>query len=320
MSHLEVLRAFVRRLFAIVRLAWSSDVIIIEKEAFPYFPAIAERLVQMGGAATIYDYDDAIWHSYEARRFGPLTGPLRSKISRVVAKADHVIVGSRYLKEQVEAWGAPDVSLIPTTVPATVYQGSGQTTEKTADLVWIGSMSTGPYLFEVFPVIEQLHKERGSTIRLIGFPGSLFGGDIPPYAEVCEWSAETELDLLAAGRIGIMPLPDSPYERGKCGFKLIQYMGLGLPVVASAVGENRFIVEDGASGYVVNSTDEWYERISALLESPGMAAEMGAQGYRRFLDHYSTESAARKLLLTIDGVAEANRKNRAHSLRKGKEP
>lgn len=306
-AYFEILKSFARRLIAILWLARDADAIIVEKETFPFLPAATERLLQIGGAATIYDYDDAIWHSYEARNFGPLTGALRKKIAHVVSGADHVIVGSRYLKEQVEAWGAPEVSRIPTTVPATKYQGAGRTAEKLADLVWIGSMSTGPYLLDVFPVIERLHAERGSTIRLIGFPESLFGGSIPPYAEVCKWSADTEMDLLATGKIGIMPLPDNPYERGKCGFKLVQYMGVGLPVIASSVGENQFIVENGTTGYLVETADEWYERISALLDCPDLASDMGARGYERFKEHYSTESAATKLVATINSAVAAKR-------------
>lgn len=306
-AYLEILKSFVRRLIAVFWLARDADAIIIEKETFPFLPAATERLLKLRGAATIYDYDDAIWHSYEARNFGPLKWVLRKKIAYVVSGADHVIVGSRYLREQVEAWGAPGVSLIPTTVPTTKYQGAGRTAEKLADLVWIGSPSTGPYLLDVFPVIARLHAERGSTIRLIGFPESLFGGSIPPYAEVCEWSAGSELDLLATGRIGIMPLPDSPYERGKCGFKLIQYMGVGLPVIASPVGENQFIVDDEANGYLVKTADEWYDRISELLDCPDLAKKMGAQGYERFKEHYSTESAATKLIATINSAVAAKK-------------
>lgn len=302
-AYFEILKAFVRRFFALVWLTRTADVVVIEKESFPFLPAFTERLLRLGDAAIIYDYDDAIWHSYEARNFGPLTQMLRGKIARVVAGADHVIVGSQYLKEQVEAWGAPRVSFIPTTVPASKYQGIGQEADKTVDIVWIGSMSTGPYLQEVFPAIERLHAERGTLIRLIGFPASYFNGEIPPYVEICKWSADTELDLLASGRIGIMPLPDSPYERGKCGFKLIQYMGVGLPVIASPVGENSYIVQDGQNGFLVDSAEGWYRSISALLDSPDLAAQMGGSGYERFKERYSTESASKKLLATLEASA-----------------
>ncbi len=288
----EVLRCYLSRLRAALTLAKGADVVLIEKELFPYLPAFTERLLRLGNAVLIYDFDDAIWHAYERRRFGAL---LANKIAKVVRSADCVVAGSHYLEEQIQNWGAKAVAPIPTTVPASRYKGQGLTAMKTADIVWIGSMSTGAHVQNIFPVLERLYRERGTIARLIGFPRALIEGQVPNFIEIVPWSAETELEMLASARIGIMPLPDEPFERGKCGFKLVQYMGIGLATVASPVGENAYIVQDGKTGFLADSDDQWYECLNSLLNAPEMAKNMACAGHKRFNADYSTESAVEKL-------------------------
>lgn len=311
----EVLRCYVFRLRAALMAAKDSDAVIIEKELFPYLPAFSERLLLRRNATLIYDYDDAIWHAYERRRFGPFGALFAGKIRKVVAGADHVVVGSHYLEAQIQAWGGKAVSLIPTTVPASRYHGQGFATKKKADIVWIGSMSTGAHVQRIFPVLERLHRERGSKTRLIGFPRKLIEGAVPDFVEIVPWSAETELEMMASARVGIMPLPDEQFERGKCGFKLVQYMGVGLPIVASPVGENRHIVQNGTTGYLADSNDQWYERLSALLDDPELANRMARSGHERYNAMYSTEIAAQHLNDVIVKAFDARRTSRSHSTR-----
>ena len=303
----EVLRCYVSRLRAALTAAKDADAVIIEKELFPYLPAFSERLLLGGNAALIYDYDDAIWHAYELRRFGPFGALFADKIRKVVAGADHVVVGSHYLKEQIRSWGAKAVTLIPTTVPGSRYQGQGLVAKKTADIVWIGSMSTGAHVQRIFPVLERLHREGGSKARLIGFPRKLIEGAVPDFVEIVPWTAETELEMMASARVGIMPLPDELFERGKCGFKLVQYMGVGLPTVASPVGENRHIVRNGTTGYLADSNDQWFQRLSALLDSSELADRMARAGHARYDAMYSTENAAQQLNDVIVNAVDARR-------------
>lgn len=303
----EVVRCYTLRLWAALTATWGADAIIIEKELFPFQPAFTERLLRKRSASLIYDYDDAIWHAYERRRIEPFGALFAEKISKVVKNADSVIAGSRYLEEQVKAWGAKNVARIPTTVPACHYRGQGLTTEKSSDIVWIGSNSTGAHVKDIFPVLERLYRERGSIARLIGFPRALIEGDVPEFIDIVPWSSETELEMLATARIGIMPLPDELFERGKCGFKLVQYMGVGLPTVASPVGENRYIIKDGETGYLADSHEQWYERLTVLLDEPELADQMARAGHDRYSAHYSTEIAAQRLNEVIIHSVEALR-------------
>ena len=305
-----VLGSYVARMRAALTAAADADAVIVEKELFPHLPAFTERLLRRGNAALIYDYDDAIWHSYERLSVGPLGPVFADKIRRVVAGADHVIAGSHYLEDQLRAWGARAVSRIPTTVPARRYQGQGINAEKTADIVWIGSLSTGVHVRRLFPVLERLHRERSSKARLIGFPRGLIAGTVPDFLEIVPWSAETELAMMASGRIGIMPLPDERFERGKCGFKLVQYMGMGLPTVASPIGENRHIVRDGQTGFLADSVSQWHARLCALLDAPEVAHAMGRAGYDRYTAHYSTEHAAEQLEAVIAAAVQARQPGR----------
>ncbi|OYX39993.1 MAG: hypothetical protein B7Y91_00520 [Rhodobacterales bacterium 32-64-14] len=303
----EVMSCYVSRLRAALTVAKDADAVIIEKELFPYLPAFSEKLLICGSAAVIYDYDDAIWHAYERRRFGPFGSLFSNKIRKVVAYADHVVAGSHYLDETIRTWRANAVTLIPTTVPATRYQGQGLVAEKTTDIVWIGSMSTGTHVQRIFSVLERLHREKGRKTRLIGFPRNLIDGPVPEFVELVPWSAETELEMMASARVGIMPLPDELFERGKCGFKLVQYMGVGLPTVASPVGENRHIVRNGTTGYLADSADQWYQRLSALLDNPELANRMARAGHALYNTTYSAENAAQQLNDVIVKAVEARR-------------
>ncbi|MBL4767935.1 MAG: glycosyltransferase family 4 protein [Rhodobacteraceae bacterium] len=281
------------RLLTIRRDLKEADAVIIEKELFPFLPAISERLAHKKGVPLIYDFDDAIWHAYERQYAGPYGPILANKIARIIRRADHIVVGSHYLEKQIQDWGAAPVSLFPTTVPQASYYGQGRDTKKTTAIVWIGSMSTGRYLLPVFPVFARLAAETGARVRAIGFSRQLLTGTVPDWLDIEPWHPDTEIDLMASGNIGIMPIPDEPFERGKCGFKLVQYMGLGLPIVASPVGENRFILQDGKTGLLADSNDEWYRAIKTLLNNPVAAANMGRLGHDVFLSRYSTEQVAK---------------------------
>ncbi len=288
----RVLMSFLRRFASLVIDAGWADVVVVEKELLPHLPASVERLIGPRGRPVVYDFDDAVWRSHERASPSLFHRWMTRKTRALVVRATHVTAGSRHLRDQLAQWTEAPVTLVPTTVPAARYRGQGLRAARTIDMVWIGSPSTARHLAGLFPVLETLHRRHGWRLRAIGLPT---GEPWPPFVTVEPWSEATEIDLLASARVGVMPLPDDPFERGKCGFKLVQYMGVGLPVVASAVGENRHLVVEGRTGLLARTDAEWTNALTRLLSAPDLAERMGEAGHARFLDLYTAEAAARRL-------------------------
>ena len=148
---------------------------------------------------------------------------------------------------------------------------------------------TTAYLEQLRPALRELAAQISFRVILIGAaPGSLPGLPV----EHVVWSPETEAAELARCDVGLMPLPDLPWERGKCGYKLIQYMASALPVVASPVGANREIVVPGETGFLAETDADWIASLSRLAQDPELRRRMGAAGRRRVTEHYSLEVAA----------------------------
>lgn len=226
----------------------------------------------------IYDFDDAVM--FQARLPERLHPARLRRFERTIMRADLVLAGSPNLAEHARRIGARHVEVIPTGLdtgryrPKRDYDSPGP-----VRLVWIGSRSTLKRLIAFRPVLEQIGRAvAGIMLRVIA-DAKL---DIPGLAvENVPWRLETETDLLAESDIGIAPLPDTPYTRGKCGFKIAQYMAAGLPVVASPVGVNADYVRDGRTGFRAQSPDEWIERLQRLASDSRLREQMGRAGRRR---------------------------------------
>jgi glycosyltransferase involved in cell wall biosynthesis len=152
------------------------------------------------------------------------------------------------------------------------YRPRGRNSQHPSVIGWMGSPSTAAYVAERALVWERVTTERDCMLRLVGAGAIDLGG---VRHECVSWREEREIADLQGFDIGIMPLRDDPWSRGKCGFKLIQYMACGLPVVASPVGVNRRIVEDGTTGFLCECDDEWVERVERLADTPTLRAQMG---------------------------------------------
>lgn len=291
----KILGLYLRRLKTLMVDARKADCLVVEKELFPYWPAWLERRFTPA-KPIIYDFDDAVWHAYEV--LGPSF--LKGKFAKLVARAHRIVAGSTYLVNQLRDWTEAPVIKIPTCVSSKGYQGQGLSAQKTADIVWIGSNSTAPFVLNLLKVFGELAQQKPDLkVRLIGCPENLIP-EVPPWLELCSWSAETELDLIQTARIGIMPVPDGPFERGKCGFKLIQYMGLGLPSIASPVGENEFILDEESCGFLASDPDEWRDCLTNFLNNEGLQTSMGVAAFERFKSHYQTEVAVLEWIKVFD--------------------
>lgn len=279
---LEVVADYAYRMRQLLA-AGGFDLLWIEKELFPSLPASAERLLGAVGVPYVVDYDDAVFHVYE-QSTNPLKRFLRRKIDVVMRAAALVVCGNAYLARHATAAGARRVEVVPTAIDLDRYAVVERAAREGVVVGWIGTPNTVKYLDIVLPALRELAARRRVQLRVIGAELSVPGLDV----ECRPWSEDTEVRNLADLDIGIMPLTDTPVERGKCGYKLIQYMGCGLPVVASPVGVNRDIVAEGVSGYLAATPERWRCVLSDLCADADKRRRMGVAGRARVEQRYCT--------------------------------
>lgn len=300
-SPAKVLRAYFRRL----RLLWTAknhDLIWLEKELFPWLPAWLERFLLPRRTPLVVDYDDAVFHRYDQHRFALVRGLLGKKIDRVMRRADMVIVGNDYLAERARHAGAAHVEWLPTVVDLQRYPpGASKGASDSVIIGWIGSPATAHYLHLVAAALAAVASHHAIRCIAIGArPDQLSG---TPF-EAWPWRESDEVSMLYRIDIGIMPLPNEPWEQGKCGYKLIQYMACGLPVVASPVGVNTQIVQQGENGELAEGTAEWTQAIERLVTDVERRRRMGEAGRQRVQRDYSLQAQAHCLVGLLRQAAQ----------------
>ncbi|WP_448579497.1 glycosyltransferase family 4 protein [Thermaurantiacus sp.] len=293
-SPTQVMRLMGKRVAAL-RQSREAELIWIEKEALPFVPWVMERQFWPRKPRIVVDLDDAVFHRYDLHTNPAVRRILGGKIDNVMAAADLVIAGNSYLAERAHCAGARAVEIVPTVVDTEVYQtGSLGSPGGLPVIGWIGTPETweafsGPLL----PLLSRLVAQGRALVRVVGgrAPATPMSG-----FEFLPWSEETEVDLIRGMDIGIMPLDDSPWSRGKCGYKLIQYMACGLPVVASPVGVNREIVEQGENGFLAAGEQQWYDALVTLLGDARLRQRMGASGRANVEARYSLQMTAPRMI------------------------
>jgi hypothetical protein len=287
-----VFRAYFRRLILLL-CSRSYDLLWIEKEALPWIPAWAElAMLRRRGTRIFVDYDDAIFHRYDQHKSGVVRRLLGRKIDRVMAAADIVTVGNAYLASRARQAGATKIIEAPTVVDLQHYPVRLPALSRDGEpftLGWIGSALTSAYLDWLRPVLAELANHISFRIILVGASPTALA-DSP--VERVAWSLRSEAAQLARFDVGLMPLPDLPWERGKCGYKLIQYMASSLPVVASPVGANREIVVPGETGFLAETHRDWVSSLTQLAQSPVLRHAMGIGGRHRAEERYSLAAAS----------------------------
>ncbi|WP_201745129.1 glycosyltransferase family 4 protein [Aidingimonas lacisalsi] len=263
------------------------DLIWIEYEVFPYFFPIVERLLNLFGKAYVVDYDDAVFHNYDLSSNALVKRCLGGKIDDVMRHAGCVIVGNRYLAARARRARASQIAVIPTVVDHGRYVARKSTAPERPVIGWIGSPSTQKYVVAMGEVLRRVCRETRARLMLVGASPAvaeeLLGIDV----EVLDWHEASEAELIRQMDIGIMPIPDGLWEKGKCGYKLIQYMACAVPVVASPVGANIDIVKGSRAGLLADSPEEWERALTQLLESPRLRQRIGHAGRRAVESTYS---------------------------------
>lgn len=271
---------------AMLKLGANYEAVLLQRK---FLDPSDARLLRRRARRIFYDIDDAVMH--HAHPVGRLsrwrTGRRFEATARIV---DHVVAGNAYLAEMFRQRGRP-VTVVPTTVDPAHYRPKrheGHTGPPA--LVWIGSSSTLPYLEQLLPAIEAAG-ERVPGLRLITVADRTVTSNIVAVEHV-PWSVEAEADALVRGDIGIAPTPDNCWTRGKCGFKIIQYMAAGLPVIASPVGANAEIVLPNDTGLHARDAGEWVESIARLAGDATLRRDWGRAGRERVEREYSLTRAA----------------------------
>ncbi|MNX97741.1 D-inositol-3-phosphate glycosyltransferase [compost metagenome] len=271
--------------------AQDFDLVWIEKELFPNLPAWFEERLKTRGIPYVVDYDDAVFHNYDLSHI-PWKRLLADKIDRVMRHSHAVIAGNRYLAERAQRAGARRVEIVPTVIDLERYTVAAPQSPEVITVGWMGSPSTVKYLDAIAPTLASVAADLPFRLRVIGARFEAPGLEI----ECRPWREESEIREIQELAVGIMPLLDSPWERGKCGYKLIQYMACGIPVIASPVGVNQQIVAHERNGYLASSREEWAQAFRAMGSNESLRRFMGQQGRSDVEKQYC-------LQLTVNQVA-----------------
>lgn len=273
--------------------AYRYDLLWVEKELFPSLPPTFERLIAGLGGRYIVDYDDAVYHNYDRHANKYFRFALSRKIDQVMKHAMVVLAGNQYLAERAQAAGARQIEILPTVVDLARYPDVLPKKKDGFTIGWIGTPITSRYLSHVSSSLIALTADGTTQVVAVGAAHNPIPG---VNVKIRSWSEAREVREIQQFDVGIMPLPDGPWERGKCGYKLIQYMACEKPVVASPVGANVEIVRDGINGFLAGTETEWTQALKTLRDNPRLRKKMGRAGRRLVEERYCLSVTAPRLL------------------------
>ncbi len=256
------------------RKAEQYDGVFLHKKKLGFFAAACLR---RHARKIIYNYDDAIM--FDEKRPGESAWWRGIAFARTVKLADMVLVGSPYLGDFARPYNA-NVQILPIGLTTQDYRPQeAPNPDGKVRLVWIGSVSTLKYLRQIEGVLEEIGRRHKNVVLRIICDDFFDVSNLP--MEKRRWSAQSRAVDLATSDIGLAPLPDDPFTRGKCSFKVLEYSASGLPVVASPIGTNAQYVQEGITGFLCVTPEEWVEKIGHLIENPQMRNAMGRAGVER---------------------------------------
>lgn len=270
-----IIISYFKRFFNIYNSLYSNNinVVWIEKELFPWVPYLIEQFFWPKNIPVILDYDDAVFHTYDKNKNSLIRFFFGLKHKKMMNDANIIFAGNTYLKNYAVNAGAKNFKIIPTVIDLSRYSIIKSIPKiKRPCIGWIGQRSTSKYLNFLVPLLKDLHSNEICDINTIGYDFKNSG------FQYTVWSESTEVADISRFDIGIMPLIDDHFERGKCGYKLIQYMACGIPVIASPVGVNCEIVEHGVNGFLASTIDEWKDAINRLISDHDLRMRMGSAG------------------------------------------
>ncbi len=292
-------KGFLRRLCDLF-LVYRYDFIYIHREATPLGPAWFEWFAaRVFKKKIIYDFDDAIWIPTTSDNNRYVQG-LRNfgKVKKICRWSHLVVTGNEFLKSFATKYNA-NCLIIPTVVDTEHVHNRVKDQENMPAIIgWTGTFSTLQYLNMILPAISEIQKKYKFQFIVIADKDPQ---PKLPFYRFIQWNKETEIDDLLKFNIGVMPLEDTELAKGKCGFKAIQYMALGIPALVSPVGVNTEIVDDGKDGFICKNTIEWENNMLTLLESTEKRKDMGSFARKKIKEHYSVLATKIQFLSIFGG-------------------
>ncbi len=266
------------------------DLVYLFREAALLGPPWFERKISRSGVPIVFDFDDAIFFSYKSPSNGYLSYlKFPAKAAEICRISSHIMAGNQFLADYSREFNQ-NVTIVPTTIDTDKYQFIERPdAPETITIGWSGSFSTIQHLDTIREALQELARTEKFRLRVIGASTyELEGVDTDPIA----WRSESEIDDLAAIDIGLMPLPNDNWSKGKCGLKALQYMALGIPTICSPVGVNSTIIEEGKNGFLADGKAEWIEKIKLLIHSPQLRKSLGRAGRDTVEREYSAATIA----------------------------
>lgn len=296
--------ALLARRIGVLRELSNFDVVLLYREAVPAGPPWIEQWIARRGLPIVFDFDDAIFLSNVSeanRRLAFLKDT--SRPAKIIGFSSHVTVGNSFLADYVRQF-TPAVTVLPTAVDTTrfVPRPDRDPVPASGPVVgWIGSPTTYHYLEQLGGVLKDAASRHAFTLKVSG-AGKPVHFDGVQVQDVT-WSLDREVELFNTCDIGVYPLEDTDWARGKCGFKAIQFMACGVPVVAEGVGVNREIIRDGENGFLATTPAEWREKLDRLLTDPDLRARFARAGRQTIEERYSLRVTAPQLARILRDAA-----------------
>ncbi len=267
-----------------------SDIVFVQRECFMLGTAFFEKRFA-NRSRMIFDFDDSIWLqnvSEANKRFSFLKNP--NKTATIIQQARTVFAGNQFLASYAANFNT-NVHIVPTTIDTDVYRPKDIYVSDSVNIGWSGSFTTLQHFETAIPVLKRIISKYEARVKFIVIGDASYTNDDLGIKGIA-WRSETEVSDLSQIDIGIMPLPNDEWASGKCGLKGLQYMALAIPTIMSPVGVNKDIIQDGENGFLAETEDEWFEKLSQLIESSALRKKLGENGRKTIEEKYSVKANA----------------------------